>query len=261
MGQDWSQVRLPAATFGINQQWATLQTEWQTFPGHYLLYAASGTFTLDVNDRRWLLPPQRAAWVAAGVRIRLSSKGPVTSSSILFFKDSILAPVFDCRVFAVSPLAREMILYAMRWGLDRDPSDGTADQFFVAAAGVCAELAAQPELFWLPRVSSVDLNCAIDYILEYLDTPLTIQSIAQVAHLSVRTLSRRFTEEMQMTCGQFIHRARMLRAMELLAERSDAPVIDVAYSVGFESLSAFTTAFRHFTQETPSAYRRRFLPQ
>lgn len=261
MGQDWSQVRLPDATFGINQEWATLQTEWQTFPGHYLLYASSGAFTLEVENRQWLLPPQRAAWVAADVMIRLSARAPVTCSSILFKTGTILAPAFDCHVFAVTPLAREMILYSMRWGLARAEHDPAADQFFASVASVCAELAAQPELFWLPRTRSEDLTCAMEYIFEHLETTLTTEAIAQAAHLSTRTLSRRFTEETQMTCGQFIHRARMLRAMELLAERRDAPVIDVAYGVGFESLSAFTTAFRNFTQETPSAYRKRFLPQ
>lgn len=254
-------MNLPNITFGINSRWPSLNTEWQTFPGHYLLYAATGTFTLEVDDRQWLLPPQRAAWVAADVLIRLRAKSPVTSSSILFAKGTIPTPPFDCRVFSVSPLAREMILYAMRWGMDRDPNDTVADQFFGVVAGVCAELAAEPERFWLPRARSEELVGAIDYIMQTLDQPLTVEGIAQSVNLSTRTLARRFTDEAQMTCGQFIHRARLLRAMELLAEQGDAPIIDVSYAVGFESLSAFTSAFRNFTQETPSVYRKRFQPQ
>jgi AraC-like DNA-binding protein len=261
MGTDWSQVRLPEGTFGINQEWDTLDTGWQAFPGHYLLYASSGTFTLEVDDRQWLLPPQRAAWVRADVQICLRATSRVTCSSILFARDTIPAPAFDCRVFAVSPLAREMILYAMRWGLDRKADDAAADQFFVTVANVCAELAAQPEQFWLPRARSEDMTRAIEYILEHLESALNADEIADGINLSKRTLSRRFSEEIQMTCGQFIHRARLLRAMERLIERADTPVIDVAYSVGFESVSAFTTAFRQFAQETPSAYRKRFLPQ
>lgn len=34
-------------------------------------------------------------------------------------------------------------------------------------------------------------------------------------------------------------------------------MIEVAYATGFESVSAFSTAFRRFTGETPSQYRRR----
>ena len=63
----------------------------------------------------------------------------------------------------------------------------------------------------------------------------------------------------QMTWRPFVGRARMIRAMELLSGQ-DVPVIEVAYSVGFESVSAFSTAFRRFVGETPSRYRRRFVP-
>ena len=64
MGQDTSALCLPDFTFGINQNLPALDSGWHTFPGHYLLYASTGTFTLAVEDRQWLLPPQRAAWVA-----------------------------------------------------------------------------------------------------------------------------------------------------------------------------------------------------
>jgi AraC-like DNA-binding protein len=258
MGQDWSS--LPKFTFGINQNLLSLDSGWQAFPGHYLLYASSGTFILEVEDMQWFLPPQRAAWVRADVQIRIQAKGPITSSSILFARDSIATPTFDCRVFAVTPLAREMILYAMQWDINRTPENSAADQFFGTVAHVCMEIAMNAEQFWLPRPKSTELGSAMDYILGHLPTKLTVDEIAQAVNVSNRTLARRFVDEAKITCGQFIHHARMLRAMELLAEHK-TPIIDVAFSVGFESTSSFNTAFRRFTQETPTQYRRRFLSQ
>lgn len=260
MGQDSASIRIPDYTFGINRELPSLDSGWQTFPGHYLLYASRGTFTLEVEDRQWLLPPQRAAWVAADVLIRIRATASVISSSILFARESIPPPAFDCRVFAMTPLAREMIVYAMRWGIDRIPQDRAADQFFSAIADVCAELAASPEQFWLPRVRSAELTHAMEFILSHLDSPLSIEEIAQAINVSARTLARRFVQEAHLPCGQFIRRARMLRAMELLAER-DVPIAEVAYAVGFESISAFNHGFRCFAQETPSQYRQRFLPR
>jgi AraC-like DNA-binding protein len=248
---------LPNFTFGIYQDLAPFDRGWQTFPGHYLLYASSGAFNLEAEDRQWLLPPHRAAWVAADVPIRLQSKVPVTSSSILFAKDLIPAPSFNCRVFAVSPLAREMILYAVRWGIDRDPSNPEADQFFTATANVCTQLAMHPDQFWLPNASSDELTTAINFIHDHIDTDLTTEKVAHAANISPRTLARRFDNEIHMTPRQFIRRARMLQAMQLLAE-NNIPIIQVAYSVGFNSVSAFTTTFRKFTDETPSQYQKRF---
>jgi AraC-like DNA-binding protein len=49
---------------------------------------------------------------------------------------------------------------------------------------------------------------------------------------------------------------RLLRAMATLAEPGTT-VLDVACSVGFDSVSAFTRAFKRYVDETPTAYRRR----
>jgi AraC-like DNA-binding protein len=53
---------------------------------------------------------------------------------------------------------------------------------------------------------------------------------------------------------QFLHQARMLRAMELLVE-ADASITDVAFAVGFNSLSAFAKSFAYFSGQTPSKFR------
>ena len=50
-------------------------------------------------------------------------------------------------------------------------------------------------------------------------------------------------------------RARLLRAMELLAEgRSN--VTETAFACGFTNLSAFSKAFAGFTGQNPAVYRR-----
>lgn len=246
----------PAATFGISQAFGTIDTGWRTFPGHYLLYASQGAFQLEAAERHWLLPPQRAAWIAADTPIRISTRAPVTCSSVLFTRGSIAPPAAPCRVFTVSALAREMIAYAMRWGAGRAPADRAADAFFGALAGVCAELAADPDELWLPRARSPELDRAIAYALEHLDAAPELEQAARHAGVSARTLARRFREETELSWRQFVRRARMIQAMELLAEPG-AQVIAVAYATGFSSLSAFIAAFRDFTGETPSHYRGR----
>jgi AraC-like DNA-binding protein len=251
---------IPHFTFGINRVFDTaFDSGWQMFPGHYLLYASTGAFRLQVDGLRWLLPPQRAAWVAAGVPLRLSAERPGTTSSVLFAQSAVPWPAFASRVFAVSTLAREMLSYAMRWGPERDEQDPKADAFFDALATVCIELAAYPDAFWLPRGRSVELNQALDYTLAHLIDKPTFAEVASAVHVSERTLARRFVAEAGMTWSQFIHRARMIRAMELLAG-PDTSILQVVDAVGFSSVSAFNHAFRAFAGETPSSYRKRLHP-
>jgi AraC-like DNA-binding protein len=247
---------IPPYTFGIAQTFNDLDTGWRPFPGHYLLYAANGAFQLEVEGARWLLPPQRAALIAADVPIRLSTRGTVTCNSVLFVREALLAPEDPCRVFAITALAREMLLHTMRWGMERDPSDLQAARFFAALADLCSELAAHPDQFWLPRPRSPELARAVAYALDNLGTSLSLAQAAHTAGVSERTLLRRFAEETRMNWREFLARARMIRAMELLEEHVPQ-VIEVAYATGFESVSAFSTAFRRFTGETPRQYRHR----
>ena len=62
-----------------------------------------------------------------------------------------------------------------------------------------------------------------------------------------------------MTYRQFVHRARMIRAMEQLADPQQT-ILAVAYGVGFSSVRALTHAFVAFTGDTRSTYRRRLQP-
>ncbi|MCB0164855.1 MAG: helix-turn-helix domain-containing protein [Anaerolineae bacterium] len=255
------ELTFPPITFGINQVFdETFDSGWVAFPGHYLLYASSGAFRLAVGQVQWLLPPQRAAWVAAHVPLRLSAAGPGTTSSVLFAEEAIPKPEFTSRVFAVSSLAREMLLYATRWGPDRDSANQTADSFFQALAAVCTDLAVDPDEFWLPQAQSTELDQAMAYTLSHLADKLTLADVAAAAHISERTLARRFSAETGMTWSQFVHRARMIRAMELLAS-PDTKIIEVVYAVGYASVSAFNNAFRHFTGDTPSGYCKRIQPR
>lgn len=260
MTQESKEFVIPHYTFGINQVFgAAFDSGWQEFPGHYLLYASTGAFRLDVGNARWLLPPQRAAWVAANTPLRLSAKAPGTTSSVLFAEGSIPPPAFACRVFSVSTLAREMLLYAVRWGPEPGDRDPAGDTFFRALATVCTELAAEPDEFWLPFAWSGELDRALEYTLANLVDKPTFAEVARAIHVSERTLARRFAEETGMTWSEFARRARMIRAMELLAE-PDSKIIGVVDAVGFSSVSAFNHAFREFTGETPSSYRKRVQP-
>ncbi|CAN5828877.1 helix-turn-helix transcriptional regulator [soil metagenome] len=252
----------PPITFGINQVFdQAFDSGWVQFPGHYLLYASTGAFHLEVGNARWLLPPQRAAWVAVGTPLRLTGAGTGATSSVLFVEQALPQFAFICRVFAVSALAREMLLYAMRWGADREPTpdsaaNQSADYFFQSLATVCIELAAQPDELWLPQAQSTELRTALDYTLNNLGDALTVSDVARAVSVSERTLARRFTEETSMTWTHYVRRARMIRAMELLGA-VEPKIIDIAYAVGFTSISAFNHAFREFTGETPSSYRKR----
>ena len=59
----------------------------------------------------------------------------------------------------------------------------------------------------------------MDYTLANL-REVRLKDVAKVANLSARTLRRRMNQETGQSWYQFLHKARMMRAMELLAANS-----------------------------------------
>lgn len=243
-----------APAFGLEDAYGPLVTPWHAHRKHQLLYAAEGTLKLEVEGSQWLMPPQRAAWIGAGVRHRVHALGAVALRTVYLAPPVAGAPEDACVVFAAEPLCREMILYAMRWAPGR--ADGERARVFFAALGALAGLWAEARVpFRLPTAKSPELARAMAYAIDEIGREATIEGAAKRAGLSVRTLARRFAGEAQTTWRQFLHQARMMRAMELLGEPG-ARVTDTAFAVGFESLAAFTRAFEEFTGLLPKDFRK-----
>jgi AraC-like DNA-binding protein len=245
-----------AEAYALAEDVPSLDSAWAVNLHHKIVYAAAGVLHLQSRDGQWLLPPQRAAWVRAGTEHRLIASEPVSVRTV-YLSPSMMEPSsVICAVFDVHPLAREMILGATRWGPARDANDDRANRYFLAFAALCSEWLANARPFRLPVARSPELSRAMDHALAQLSREPSIEEAAEVAGVSPRTLARRFREEANTTWREFVHDARMMRAMVLLADR-DTSVTHTAHQVGFTSLGAFTRAFVDYTGERPRDYRRR----
>jgi AraC-like DNA-binding protein len=86
--------------------------------------------------------------------------------------------------------------------------------------------------------------------------PLDVPALARSAHVSEAYFSRSFKAAFGETPHQYLLRRRMERAKALL-RAGDLPVTEVCLAVGFTSLGSFSTQFRRFVGESPTAYRER----
>ncbi|MDC0707184.1 helix-turn-helix transcriptional regulator [Stigmatella sp. ncwal1] len=246
-----------ASSFCLADEMPPLATGWHAHRRHQLLYAAQGALHLEVDRAQWLLPPQRAAWLRGGTPHRVRSNHPVRLCTVYLEPSLVpMPPQEECCVFLLPPLAREMLVYSARWGPERAPDDAVAESFFQTLAHLLAEWSSQGQRWRLPRARTPELEKAMAYTLAHLEGPLSFEGAARAAGLSGRTLARRFDAEAQTTWRRFLHDARMLRAMELLAQNG-ARVTQTAHDVGFESLAAFTHAFHAFSGERPRDFRQR----
>lgn len=117
----------------------------------------------------------------------------------------------------------------------------------------------QAQFIERPVADSPDTSTAParEWALAHLDEKITVADLARLAHISERTLVRRFTEETGMAPRRWLTLQRLARARELL-EESDLSIEDIATAVGYATA---TSLRNHLTAEVrvlPAAYRRSF---
>lgn len=97
---------------------------------------------------------------------------------------------------------------------------------------------------------------AREYIAAHLDEPLQLPAVAAHAGVSQHHFSRLFKSTTGMSFTDYIARLRIERAKKELL-KPNARVTEVAYEVGFQSLSQFNRSFSRITGETPTQFRQR----
>jgi AraC-like DNA-binding protein len=252
---DVDAARAPA--FGLADDLEPFQSDLHAHSRHQILYALGGTLHLEVEGGSWILPPHRAALLSAGTAHRVIASGQVALRT-LYIAAELAPPIpWDCRVFTVSPLAKELFLYALRWSHDGDPGEPLLRPYFQTVLGLALEWSERGLLpYRLPVPQSDALRRVTERIQRQLGQPLSVPALARAAAMSERTLQRRFVAELGLSPGAYLHTARMLAALERLAD-PQVPITTVALDVGFATPSAFSHAFNAFSGETPREYRKR----
>jgi transcriptional regulator GlxA family with amidase domain len=106
-----------------------------------------------------------------------------------------------------------------------------------------------------PSRTGTTLDQVLEWIDKNLQNDLSLETIADRACISPRTLSRRFKEQTGMTPIGWVLRTRVRRAQALL-ESTSAGVEDVAAQVGFESAATLRVHFHRIVGINPTTYRR-----
>jgi AraC-like DNA-binding protein/mannose-6-phosphate isomerase-like protein (cupin superfamily) len=218
---------------------------------HQLVYAMQGVLCVHSHHGQWIVPPNRAIWMPAGIDHWIRCIGHTLMRSVYVRPQAIAALHMpdEPRAVAVTPLLRELIVAAMQVQLPyaRESRDGRV------MALLLDELEALPELpLHLPQPRDVRLRAICDQIRQQPDSPDTLAAWAGRLAIDVKTIQRLFRRETGMTFGQWRQQTRLLEALERLA--LGHKVVDVALELGYDSPSAFATMFKRQFGQTPSRF-------
>jgi AraC-like DNA-binding protein len=246
-----SPVRAGTYLFSAGDEVAT---GWHSHDRHQVEYALCGVVEVETEGAHYLLPPQQAVWIPAGLA-HCTTLRRVQSISAFFEPSMIAGAGGRARILAAAPVIREMLVYGQRWPISRPSSDPIADSFFETLALLVVEWLDRETPLCLPTSREPLMAAVMAYTnanLEHISAPDVCRSVG----VSERSLRRAFPAATGMSWREYLLESRLLRAMAMLAEPGPS-VLEVATRVGFRSVSAFARAFARHTGETPTAYRRR----
>jgi AraC family transcriptional regulator len=93
------------------------------------------------------------------------------------------------------------------------------------------------------------------HIRKHLDDKLEIHELCKMACMSKASFYRQFVREFGITPAMFIQKERLRRARWLL-EHTQLKVSEIAFSVGFNNVAHFVTAFKKEMGAKPSTFQR-----
>ena len=92
------------------------------------------------------------------------------------------------------------------------------------------------------------------YVAGHHADPLRLREIAMAMHVSTFYFCKMFKKATGLTFTDYLGRVRVEKAKSLLAN-PHLRISEIAYSVGFQSLTHFNRVFRELTGESPTNYR------
>lgn len=218
-------------------------------PRGQLLHAIEGVMIVRSAAGSWVVPPNRAVWLVPGLEHEVRMCGAVKIRTLFVAPDAAPhLPRTSC-VLAVSSLLRELIMAAVAVPVDYAP--GTRDERLLhLVLDELREVAVLPLHLPLPRDARLRTVCAA--LSAHPADETTAGQWADRLGVAAKTLHRLFARDTGLTFGQWRQQARLLFALERLAQGDR--IIDVALDSGYASQSAFTAMFRKHFGRPPSVF-------
>lgn len=210
----------------------------------------SGALVVSSTHGHWVVGTGSVLWLAPHTPYKMRMLGKVRLRSLYLNLESVQEISERSCMLHVTPLMRELIAEAAAL------STRTGERRVrLLIAALLEEMRhnniGAPQL---PAPRDPRLVRICSHIQQQLDDTKTLQDWALELGCDPRTLYRLFVQELGMPFVQWRQHVRLRTAMDWLAEGKS--VVDVAFDLGYQNQSAFTTMFRRNLGMAPSEFVR-----
>ena len=213
-----------------------------------LFGSTRGLLSVGTQDGQWVVPAIHAVWIPPRHVHSLRSHGAFAGWSAYVAEDMCAdLPGQPCTM-RTSGLLREAITRATSWttGPLSEPDARVAQL-------ILDEVRTLPrERFGLPMPRDPRLLRIARELADHPEDKRSLDEWAAWAAVTPRTLTRKFVAETGCSFGAWRQRARLMRALEMLA--AGTPVTAIALDLGYQNISAFIAMFRRSFGVTPTRF-------
>jgi AraC-like DNA-binding protein len=216
---------------------------------HQLIYAIAGVMVVHAQRHQWLVPPNRGIWMPKGHSHSIRCVGCVKMRSVFIRADRPLQVPAVPRAVSISALLSELI----KASIDIRPPFPTHSREARIMDLIVDELEILPPLpLSLPQPEDPRIALICSAMQARPGDNSTLLRWSQRLQLDAKTIQRLFQRETGMRFAQWRQQARLLLALERLAQGEK--IIEIAGTLGYDSPSAFTHMFKKQFGKTPSQF-------
>ncbi|MDN3693221.1 AraC family transcriptional regulator [Chryseobacterium tructae] len=219
-----------------------------------LTFVEDGYQYFHIDQKTYLVPQHHVIWIPSGKAHKITSEAKTVNLMVFLFKSVFEEDFYqNVHVFAVPSVLKEMLLYASKWNQSLDENE-EQDIFFKAILKSLPNFCKESNGLEIPIPKDIRLIPVCNDINSNFKYNLDIDSLAAKAQMSVRSLQRNFKNETGITLQKYLQLTRILKSIELI-DMKQYTLSEVAYKVGYQSLSAFTSSYFAVMKAKPKVYK------
>ncbi len=223
----------------------------------HIFVVLEGVASLDVENSQYVIPYGYFVWVPSEVRHRVSFSGHSVSLLKIYFPNNVrTAEVFSqIGVYPMPPLLYGIIDLFKECSITVGRDDWRYELLEATVHTLPHIMADFRFSLRLPTTENCTARRIIENIHRDYYKPLTLQFISRSLGLSERSINRYMQAELGMSFTQYLRTYRVMKAIRRMAA-SDESLSNIAYEVGYDSLTAFSNTFYKITGMRPSQFFR-----
>ena len=222
-----------------------------------LSYVEGGIAYVQLGNKTFLVPARHYFWIPQGVehQLKVSHSATVLRSLFFYADDDDQDPFYtQVGIYPIHDLLLQMIKYSEKWEGPVSPQH-KGYRFLSTIKSILPDISIKALSIALPSTNNAQMQEITHYLQTNIAANHSLESISNRFNLSDRSLSRLFQLRLGTSFLQYLKLLRMVKAFEMILQ-TNKPMTEIAYAIGYQSLSSFSHTFHQFTNFRPTDFDR-----